>query len=213
MKKFTCVPTMGEDVILVTNGSQDQIERTLVLLNEHTCNLIPLHANIIIFNSFKDFVTHLDRTRGDSPVSTYLGITVFMFFNGVEFIQDVLCGAIDYEHRLLASMAEDAESFHLSKLSNSYFYFDGSISVDYERASPASLLRDGHQFHALMAVAHDIMKKTSFMLSRVRGVLVDDIRADGERVYPLSRFVQNFPNVDRLELSSSAPILMTNMLM
>lgn len=200
-------------MIIVTNGSHEQVERTLVLLNERTSNLVPMHTNVVFLHSFTDLVNHLDRqsTTGE-PVNYYNATTVFMFFNGVDFIQKFLCQAIDYENHLLASMARDMDKFSLTKLSNSYFYFDGSISVDYGRVSPASFLRDGHQFNALMSVANDIMKKTSFMLCRVRGILIDDIRADGERVYALSRFVQNLPYVERVELASASPILMTHML-
>lgn len=213
MKRFTCVPKTDEEVVIVTNGDHEQVERTLVLLNERTSNLIPMHTSIRYLRSLNDLVSYLDRqpTTGE-PVNYYDGATVFMFFDGVEFIQRFLCQAIDYENLLLVSMARDMDNFSFTKIRNSYFYFDSSISIDYNRVSPATFLSDSYQFNALMAVANDIMKKSSFMLCRVRGILIDDIRADGERVYALSRFVKNLPYVDRVELASASPILMTNML-
>lgn len=215
IQKYTCVPVAEYDVLIVTNGSVCQVERALIQLNELADNEVPLTSNIIYLDSFKDMIQHLNMNEKVELVTRSIcfeGKVVFMFFNGVEYIQNFLCEIIDHYNIMMNNLTSDQNCFKYEKLCNLYFYFDASIATDMEKATPASLFEDSHQFNTIVTIANDILKKINFMVYRIRGVFLDDIQLSGERVYPLHSLLRNFPNVERVELSSNAPIYMRDLI-
>ncbi|SGZ57448.1 CIC11C00000005212 [Sungouiella intermedia] len=207
IQKYTCVPVDEYDVLIVTNGAVHQVEQALHQLNERTDNDIPLNATIVYLDSFEDLVTHLRITNMEtiSPTTNFKGKTVFMFFNGLEYIQNFICEVIDYYGSLVMGFTPDFHKARLSILNNSYYYFDSSVATDLGM-EPTSMLSDSVQFNYIVTIVNDILKKMSFMLHRIRGVYLDDIQFNGERLYPLQALLRNFPNLERVDLASEAEV-------
>ncbi|EAZ63536.1 hypothetical protein PICST_38374 [Scheffersomyces stipitis CBS 6054] len=185
IQKFTCVPRSDYNVIIVSNGTVNQIESKLIEINEHSNNEIPVNAQITYLDNFRHLVKHLNRLPG----KTFNGKVLFMFFNGMSYIQDILSDLIDH--------------YNKCTLFNSLPYFK------YEHSDPA----DTNQFNTIMTIANDILKKMSFMTGRIRGLYIDDYELNGEKVYPLQRLMRNFPSVERIELSSYAQLFMNDMIL
>lgn len=214
IQKYTCVPVAEYDVLIVTNGTVCQVEQALVQLNERTDNEIPLTSSIVYLDSFKDLVAHLAMNEKMELASTtvnFKGKTVFMFFNGLDYILNFLCEVIDHYSTLVAGITCDFRKARYDVLYNSYYYFDSSVvanlSPDFSSNSISDL-----QFTYFVSIANDILKKMSFMLHRIRGVFLDDVELVGERVYGLQALLRNFPNLERVELSSDMPLLMTDLI-
>lgn len=201
------MPVAEYDVLIVTNGTVDQVEQGLVQLNQRTSNEIPLNANIVYLDSFKDLVDHLEMNheRENFPTYTFNGKTVFMFFNGLEYIQNFLSEVIDYYSTAVHGRYRTFRKLRHERLTNSYFYFDSSVASDFRMTD---LLKSPFQFNYIVTVANDILKKLSFMLHRIRGVYLDDFLLDGERKYALRGLLRNFPNLERVELSSQEQVSM-----
>lgn len=219
IQRYTCVPTSEYDVAIVTNGTIEQIESKLIEINEKTNNEIPLHSNFTYLDNFKELLDFLKQhtTKNSKLVSNdsnnhhpdideikFKGKVVFMFFNGVEFIQDILSDLIDYSIQV-------ANNSNHQNLSNAYFYFDSTISFT-SNTTPTDLLNDANLFNTMVTIANDILKKINFMVDRIRGIFIDDIQLAGEKVYPLHCIMRNFPNVERIELTSFSSLLMNDMI-
>lgn len=183
IQKYTCVPVSEYEVLVVSNGSVAQVDRALGEINAKTENAIPASAHVVYFETLSDVMVHLALD------GAFAGKVVFMFFNGVEYVQQFLSEMIDHYHRSQKRSATFA---------NAYFYLDASVASD----------GDAGLFAALVNIANDILKKSSFLLRRIRGVYLDDMPLLGERTYCLRGLVRNFPTVERIELSGSAPVQM-----
>ncbi|ODV69159.1 hypothetical protein HYPBUDRAFT_104733 [Hyphopichia burtonii NRRL Y-1933] len=206
IQRYTCVPTSEYDVAIVTNGTIEQIESKLIEINEKTNNEIPLHSNFTYLDNFKELLDFLKQhtTKNNIDEIKFKGKVVFMFFNGVEFIQDILSDLIDYSIQV-------ANNSNHQNLSNAYFYFDSTISFT-SNTTPTDLLNDANLFNTMVTIANDILKKINFMVDRIRGIFIDDIQLAGEKVYPLHCIMRNFPNVERIELTSFSSLLMNDMI-
>lgn len=213
IQKYTCVPVAEYDVLIVTNGAVWQVEQALTNINEFTDNEVPFNSNIVYLNSFNDLVSHLamyDQAELASRTVNFKGKTVFMFFNGLDYILNFLCEVIDHYNTVTTSITCDIRKARYDVLYNSYYYFDSSIAVSMDGDFLTTI--DTFLFNYIVTVANDILKKMNFMLYRIRGVFLDDILLRGERVYPLQGLLRNFPNLERVELLSDAPIYMRGLI-
>ncbi|KAK6454922.1 uncharacterized protein RJT20DRAFT_53385 [Scheffersomyces xylosifermentans] len=231
IQKFTCVPKSDYEVIIVSNGTINQIESKLIEINEHTNNEIPMNSHITYLDNFKQLVKHLDK---NVPGKVFNGKVLFMFFNGLTFIQDFLSDLIDHYNKCTLFNAIPyfkynqyenhkkaiKENPFFERIENVYFYFDSSVAISYGSNSPYDFLLpsygekpDTNQFNTIMTIANDILKKMSFMVGRIRGLYIDDFQLNGDKVYPLHCLMRNFPNVERVELSSYTQLLMTDMIL
>ncbi|KAG2735015.1 hypothetical protein G9P44_001229 [Scheffersomyces stipitis] len=230
IQKFTCVPRSDYNVIIVSNGTVNQIESKLIEINEHSNNEIPVNAQITYLDNFRHLVKHLNRLPG----KTFNGKVLFMFFNGMSYIQDILSDLIDHYNKctLFNSLPYFKyeqystqkkvlkENPFFERIENVYYYFDSSVAVNNTPSSPYDFLfhnssdpADTNQFNTIMTIANDILKKMSFMTGRIRGLYIDDYELNGEKVYPLQRLMRNFPSVERIELSSYAQLFMNDMIL
>lgn len=216
-------------MLIVTNGTIHQVESKLIEINEKTNNEIPLHSNFTYIDTFNDLLKtlkrHYDRNKklvssDDNPATDheakFNGKVLFMFFNGVDFIQTILSDLIDHHHSVIANYYSDSNAHLKTKnpyelITNAYFYFDSTISMT-PNTLPSAILNDSYLFKTILTIANDILKKMSFMMVRIRGIFIDDIQLSGEKVYPLHCLMRNFPNVERIELTSFSSILMNDMI-
>lgn len=209
IQKYTCVPVDVYDVLIVTNGAVNQVERALTKLNQKFLNEILLHANTIYLDLFKDMVLHLSMNEQLELVSNILdfkGKTVFMFFNGLEYIQNFLCEVIDYYGSLVSGGKVKYNVLH-----NSYYYFDSSVAHGLGSQNADLMTNDAFQFNYVCTIVNDTLKKMSFMLYRIRGVCLDDDCFAGERVFSLRGLLRNFSNLERVELTSDQLVYMRDL--
>lgn len=210
IQRYTCVPTSEYDVLVVTNGTVSQVELKLITINEKTNNEIPLNSNFTYLEDFPELLRTLKDKFGKvakaqesgSSDDRFRGKVVFMFFNGVEYIQSLLSDLIDYS----------ASAKHWLLVANAYFYFD-SLILFTPKTTPSDMVNDLFLFNTIVSIANDVLKKSSFMTERIRGLFIDDIQLAGEKVYPLHLLMRNFPHVERIELTSFAAVLMTDMVL
>ncbi|KAK6200128.1 uncharacterized protein RJT21DRAFT_114559 [Scheffersomyces amazonensis] len=232
IQKFTCVPRTDYEVIIVSNGTIDQVESKLIEINEHTNNEIPLNSNITYLDNFSQLIQHLNR---NVPGNIFNGKVLFMFFNGLYYIQDFLSDLIDhYNTKTILNSEYLAFNKYQNKkkiinkdpeferIENVYFYFDSSVSIDTTTtSSPYAFLvqsnytpaSDKNPFNTVVTIANDILKKMSFMIGRIRGLYIDDFQLSNDKVVPLHSLMRNFPSVERIELSSYTQLLMKDMIL
>ncbi|ODV78404.1 uncharacterized protein CANTADRAFT_53373 [Suhomyces tanzawaensis NRRL Y-17324] len=185
IQKFVCVPKSDYDVIVISNGTIQQIEAGLANLNESTNNEIPLNGHITYLDTFDQLANHLKAlNKAAAPGSRgFSGKVLFMFFNGLDYVQDFLSSLIDYYNKCTF-----LDSFQ-------YHTFNHSTTLS------------GPTFNTIVSITNDILKKMTFMLGRVRGLYIDDTQLAGEKSYPLRCLARNFPNVERIELASRPNLL------
>ncbi|KAK6464217.1 hypothetical protein DFJ63DRAFT_333795 [Scheffersomyces coipomensis] len=251
IQKFTCVPKSDYEVIIVSNGTINQVESKLIEINEHTNNEIPFNSSITYLDNFNQLITHLNK---NFPNKVFNGKVLFMFFNGLTYIQNFLSDLIDHYNKctilnvqhhhqqqqqqietddeLLAKYFQFDNYTNTNKLykshpvfekiENVYFYFDSSVSIDTTTSSsPYDFLinsnynpsNDTNPFNTVVTIANDILKKMSFMIGRIRGLYIDDFQLNNEKIIPLHCLMRNFPNVERIELSSYTQLLMKDMIL
>ncbi|CAX42157.1 conserved hypothetical protein [Candida dubliniensis CD36] len=171
IQKFTCVPATDYDVIVVSNGTKSQIQSKVAVAKP---------ARITYLHDLPSLSSYL------SEVPNFTGKIIFMFFDGVQYIQDFICDAIDLYGKTPFSLVQ-----------NAYFYFD-KLEND-----PVNL---DLQFNTVAVIVNDVLKKSNFMLDRVRGVYIDDLSLVGDRSFSMKRLICNFPNVEKFVLQSNAKI-------
>lgn len=177
IQKFTCVPKSDYDVIVVSNGTINQIESKLIEINQHSNNTIPLNSKITYLDNFNSLVHHLYEKN----IKSFPGKIVFMFFNGLEYIQDLIGDLIDhYSKCFLLANFSDSES--MKQLENVYLYFDTSILM--ANTSTSSYVYSNQedydiQLDTIATFANDVVKKMHFIIGKIRGVYIDDIKLDG----------------------------------
>ncbi len=169
IQKFTCVPATDYDVIVVSNGTESQIKSRVTTAKT---------ARITYLHDLPSLSSYL------SEVPNFTGKIIFMFFDGVQYIQDFICDAIDLYGKTPFSLIQ-----------NAYFYFD--------KLDPVNL---DLQFNTVAVIVHDVLKKSNYMLDRIRGVYIDDLLLVGDRSIPMKRLICNFPNVEKFVLQSNAKI-------
>jgi len=224
IQKFVCVPKSDYDVIIVSNGTINQIESKLIELNEHTNNEIPLNSKMTFIDNFPQLIDHFKNLG----IKDFHGKVIFMFFNGLNYIQNFLSDIIDYYNNLTVldypyliynklnnpgKVLNDSPSIEM--VQNVYFYFDSSISINNSPANPYGFLisnDDCNQFNTVISITNDILKKMNFMIGRIRGVYIDDLQLHGEKVYSLHSLMKNFPKVEKIDLSSYTQLLMNDMI-
>lgn len=201
IQKFTCIPKSEYDVIIVSNGRLDQIDKKL---EADFKDDIPTNSHLTYLSNFNALLTHMDKSK-----QPFDGKVIFLFFNGLEFIQEVLSSIIDYTNKVDLLLALGASygkklpsGFHI--IENAYFYFDSSISASSSSDLLDVYLNNEVSFVSVANIVNDILKKMSFMLRRVRNLYIDDDMdiIGGERAYPLRCLIKNFPQVEKIELSS-----------
>lgn len=228
IQKFTCVPKTDYDVLIVTNGTVSQVESKLDEINRRTNDEIPSTACITYLDNFSQLLSYLDKHN-----KVFQGKVLFMFFNGLEYIQDFISDLIDHFNRCSIFcnpyIQNDAGIKHhkgmhaIERLENAYFYFDSSVSdikeVDYDYdfhfSYPYNLSESSEnlksQFNSVITIINDVLKKISFMTDRIRGVYIDDVDLPGEKVYPLRCLIRNFPQVESINLTSHNQLLMNDL--
>ncbi|EGV63452.1 hypothetical protein CANTEDRAFT_107031 [Yamadazyma tenuis ATCC 10573] len=201
IQRFTCMPTSEYDVLVLTNGSVSQVENKLQDMNEQLDNALPKHYRLRYLNSFADLVQFVDDFKADTHKQVdFAGKIFLMFFDGLEFIQNVLSDAIDYYQRCLMRKA----NFDFDAI-NCYFYFDSSIfdfgDLDFENG-----------FNHLITIVSDVLKKMNFMVGNIKGIVLDDFDLKGEKIFPIHCLLRSYPRIERIELASDAAVVMRGLL-
>ncbi|RLV96365.1 hypothetical protein JA1_000330 [Spathaspora sp. JA1] len=216
IQKFTCVPKSDYDVVIISNGTEAQISAKVSQINNHLSNNeIPVNSRVTYLSNFKSLIAHLHTHTADQR---FKGKVVFMFFNGLEFVQDIIGDVIDHYSRFM-HMSYQKKKLIEEKLENVYFYFDSSISEESVKpADPYDILlykqfqSYDYHFNTLATIANDIIKKMDFMLGRIRGVYIDDLNLQGDRTVPIQQIHRNYPKVERIDLSSYSMSMRNDMI-
>lgn len=217
MQKYTCVPICDYEVLIVTNGTVSQVESTLTKFNAQGEDEIPLNSSITYLETFKDLIEFLGfyKDNDNNGDVKYTGKIVFMFFNGLKFIQDILCDAIDHSHKCsitrdiplnyhMKSMVGRIDHYNaryqnVERMQNTYFYFDSTV------------ISEDADFTTVVSIVRDVLKKINFMVGRIRGICIDDEHLEGEKAYAVSSLLRNYPNIETLQLTSKENIMMKNL--
>jgi hypothetical protein len=220
IQKFICVPRSDYDVLIVTNGTIDQIESLVKKINIISNQEISPNSEITYLDDFKLLVKYVDQYQAGKSACAEAGFSgkvLFMFFNGLEYIQHFLLDIIDYYNRSLYTFGsynysqfesnhKSAKESSFAKLENAYFYFDSSITnIDFDFGLEQFMISDPMPditFNTMMTIANDVLKKMKFMISRVRGVYIDDVNLVGGKSVALGCMLRNFPGVERVQLAS-----------
>lgn len=170
IQRFTCVPAQEYEALVVTNGTVDQVEQSLDKISGQCQDFSK--CTLIYFDTLNDLLVHL--LQNESPA--YHGKVLFMFFDGLNFVQKTLGDLIDhYNDRwhprcvpytysmTLVVRAKTAKSAApgaaaktrgaaggMERLDNAYFYLDRSVCDE-------NACQDG-LFLAIVAIAQDILK-------------------------------------------------------
>lgn len=191
-RMFTCFPPSDYDVIIVSNGTDSQIQEKLAIVNSLS-SVMQEGANITFKKSLKDLIFYLDLYKNEGNRTIFEGKIIFMFFNGLDFIQDTLCELIDeYSNRLMPqySLNEPFCSYQEESeiLRNTFFYFDSSIN-------PGSVI-------TMINIASDVLKKSLFLVGRIRGLYIDDINLVGSKLFALNKLQMAYPTIENIKLTS-----------
>ncbi|CAI5759308.1 unnamed protein product [Candida verbasci] len=205
IQKFTCVPKSNYDITIISNGTISQIQSKLLEIQFDI--EINQCSNITYLNSISNLIGFLkskndgvngsngsngvNGSNGSNGVNgIYYGKFIFMFFNNMEYIQKFLIECIDYYHKE-----------KLGKLDNVYFYFDSSV-IDTE----------DFPFVTIVNIINDIIKKVNFLVNNIKNVFIDDLQFDGERRICIQYLIRNYPNIEKVNLSSHSNLLMNDMI-
>lgn len=205
IQKYTCIPQSAYDVIIVSNGSLDQIDSKLQ--NMMGKDLLE-NSQFTYLSTFNELIKRVEKEH-------FQGKVVFMFFDGLSYIQDTLIQLIDYTTKIEWMVALTGQQHQTTNtktrtgtkklVENAYLYFDSSISATTQYEPLDAYLNDRTvSFVVIVNIVHDILKKMSFMVGRIRNLYIDDAEdiICGERDYPLRCLVKNFPKVESIELLS-----------
>lgn len=239
------MPKTDYDVLIITNGTAVQVEDRLKDINNQTGNDIPDNASLTYLDSFPELIDYLSMHFGTQR--QFDGKVVFMFFEGIEFIQQFLNDVIDYYNTCTMGPPLTPESYFyntytcgrqpsysegrdppsptyispyskkssshrqlwldsttcFTMLSNCYYYFDKSISKDFDNSECP--------FNTVCIFANDILKKMNFMVGRIRCLFIDDENLTGGKIYPLQHLMINFPRIEKLELKSYQEFMFKDM--
>lgn len=214
IQRFTCVPTFEYDILVLSNGSVEQVEQSLIKMDKQLEHALPQHYRLTYLDSIAELVVYLDNFKQDKNKDIeFNGKIFFMFFDGLGFVQDILSDAIDYYQRCLVKKSDyhfelmykleylnfDLNQFQnyqpYNKLNNSYFYFDSSMFDSNEVAFKDS-------FNYLVTIVNDVLKKVNFMIGHIKGIVIDDAQLQGDKIFPIHCLLRNYPRIERLELSS-----------
>lgn len=216
IQKFTCVPKSDYDVIIISNGTINQIESKLIEINEHANNTVPLNSKITYLNDFKALVTHLHS----KDIKTFPGKVVFMFFNGLEYIQQLISDLIDHYSKYIVThfiQQNKSQINSFEKLENVYLYFDSSITMIQRPSSPYDFLlytnNDDYesQLNTIANIANDVIKKMNFVIGKIRGVYIDDLQLDAkEGIIPMR---SSRPLVEKTDLSCFSQLVMSDIIL
>lgn len=222
IQRFTCVPAEEYEALVVTNGSVDQVESSICKINDQCHDFT--RCTIVYFDNLRDLFTHLQHNEN----TTYHGKVLFMFFNGLEYVQEILGDLIDnyndrwqprsipynYSLTLIVKAGTDAQGVAarsgtaascMERLDNAYFYFDSSVCNQGDAVDTL--------FLSIVCIAQDILKKSAYLIGRIRGLFIDDANLAGERVYPLHSLFRNFPAIERVELTSAASVAFNDLVL
>lgn len=213
MKKFVCVPCEQYDVVIVTNGTPAQIQLALIQLNERTGNEIPMESRISYLLSFPDLVSHVHRnSHNQQEVVEFKGKTVFMFFNGIEFVQTFLSDVIDHHNTALRSAMTLTNGPQFAVLCNTYFYFDATVAADLTKMSASAIFGATQLSYNVVGIANDVIKKLEFMVRRVRAIFIDDVFIGDEKAFDIRGLLRNHANIEEVLLASKLPLQMRGLI-
>lgn len=202
IQRYTCVPVTEYDVHVITNGSVEQVEEALDKINSQAENEIPLTAPITYFETFEEMTRFLDMDERPDAAQ-FRGKTVFMFFNGVDYILAFLSQVLDHS-RKHGSGPRVAAQKKCRAPTNTYFYFDHTVL-------PSLLQDDQGQWMTMVLIASDILKKLGSVVGRIRGLFLDDQAMPGDRTYAILALLRNFPTVERVGLLSETPVALNGL--
>lgn len=225
IQKYTCVPSSEYEVLVLTNGSIQQVENKLEDMNNQLDK--PIHDNyrVTYFSSFGELIHYLDDFKQDKRIDVeFNGKIFFMFFNGLSFIQGVISDSLDYYQTYMREKTKahyemlhkleylnfDIQKYqnrfnNHNKLNNCYFYFDSTIF-------DAEDMHFDDSFNFLVTIVNDVLKKINFMVGCIRGIVIDDFDLQGEKVFPIHCLLRNYPGIERIELSSESSLSMKDLI-
>ena len=116
IQKFTCVPITDYDVIVVSDGTKDQINSKLSKIKDLTNKRIPKNSHITYLPNFTSLCQYL---ADNSSLKSYNGKVYFMFFNCLDYIQEFIWDVL----QTYGQSIFDSTQPHTVQLKNTYFYF------------------------------------------------------------------------------------------
>ncbi|EER35604.1 conserved hypothetical protein [Candida tropicalis MYA-3404] len=196
IQKFTCVPITDYDVIVVSDGTKDQINSKLSQIKDLTNKRIPKNSHITYLPNFTSLCQYL---ADNSSSKSYNGKVYFMFFNGLDYIQEFIWDVL----QTYGQSIFDSTQPHPVQLKNTYFYF--GLKQESELLDPFIMnysKRNIDDFNTVAMMVSDVLNKMGYMLGGVKAVYIDDLQLVGERSIAMKKLINNYPKVERFELAS-----------
>ena len=196
IQKFTCVPITDYDVIVVSDGTKDQINSKLSQIKDLTNKRIPKNSHITYLPNFTSLCQYLADI---SSLKSYNGKVYFMFFNGLDYIQEFIWDVLQTYGQSIFDSAQP----HPVQLKNTYFYF--GLTQELELLDPFIMnytKRSIDDFNTVAMMVSDVLNKMGYMLGGVKAVYIDDLQLVGERSIAMKKLINNYPKVERFELAS-----------
>lgn len=178
------------DLLILTNGSVLQVENKLEDINQQLDFAFPKSYSVVYVSSIVELAVL--STQGHFTV-------LFMFFNGLEYVRKVINDCIDYIPIVNSMPAGKAQ------VCDCYFYFD-SLVVEYEvpisnKVPIESVDFTTASFDHMISVVSDVLKKLGGLVSRVKGIVLDDMNLTGEKIFAVNWLLKHHV-IERVELSS-----------
>ncbi|RCK59565.1 hypothetical protein Cantr_07387 [Candida viswanathii] len=196
IQKFTCVPITDYDVIVVSDGTRDQIDAKLSQIKDISNKHIPKNSHVTYLSDFPSLTHHLSSTGSRK---SYNGRVYFMFFNGLDYIQEFIWDVLETYGQSIF----DSRQPRPVQLKNAYFYF--GLVQELELLDPFVLSykkRSVDDFNTVAVMVSDVLKKMGDMLGGVKAVYIDDVQLVGERSIALKQLIRNYPKVEKFELAT-----------
>lgn len=194
ISRFSCVPIFDNDVLVVSDETNDQIQSTLYKLTDITDAIITENCHITHLQDFKSLTPYL------SFETSILRNVYFMFFNSLDYIHDIIAEALDYYYELNQPV----------QLENAFFYFGLNQNHYPEQLDPFVMGYTNHSvydFSTAALVVSDVLNKLGYAVAKVKVVYIEDSELLGERSIVMKKLVINHPKVQKFELSKSSLLL------
>lgn len=196
---------MEAETLIVSNGTRCQTQLNLNQMIESTNNDNFIMATRPHIYTFKEWISLLRRMKLEAKIidpPVFRNEVVFMFFNEVESIGELLCDL----KSLYSSVVTETNDGQPKLQYEALLYFEASLA---KCPNPqAARVGESHQFLLMLTMAHDIIEGLAPVLHRIRGVYLDDSDLLGSREIPMVRFVRNFPTIEKIVLRSGQADMM-----
>lgn len=192
-------------VLIVTNTSRTEAESNLSKTGDWS-PIVNDQTELVFFNSVAGLLSYTEHSSYNSPV-------LFMFFHGLEFVENTISSLIELTHPpgvprdvpLEYSMYLSSSSSRRSSLANSTismttshfadlrFYFDLSIVE-------TNVYTTSVDFCSVATIASLVLSKSG-VLSDNRSLYIDDTNIPGGKDQSMRCLFRSFPGLD-LKLGS-----------